>query len=155
MIVYFQNELPDSVAEFLSQDDEYNPQDYVPKRIEDRIAVFQELVALGKLVVFSYSNNIIITLKRTTSWIGNFDTKVKEGTSVREVIKAYKAFFDWAKGNTYYYKLETRTPFEKYGRVMAKATGALLEGTRKYSYMDREGKMNDEYEYGYVLRGNE
>lgn len=151
MIVYYCcNVVPNDVLDFLVQEDEYNPQDYIPD-LDERKIILSNLVGNGQLAIIKCTDNVMILLRRLTSWVGIFDTKVRPNTSVKEVIRAYKDFFSWAKEYTAYYKLETRTPFEKYGRVMAKATGALLEGTRQHSYMDKERNMKTEYEYGYIL----
>lgn len=149
MIVYL-TKIPTEITEILLEEDEIVPQDSVPEDKQDWLDILNDMVISGKLLIF-FENNVVILLRRYNAYIGIFDTKVGSKASAKEVIKAYKKFFSWAKEGTYYYKLETRTPLEKYGRVMARATGATLEGTRKKSYMNKENQMVDEYEYGYVI----
>lgn len=149
-MIFYQSELTEELKELLCEEDDLFPQDNLPPR-EQFGEILEELCKEGKIAIW-YENNIAIILRRLTSYVGVFDTKVGKNATTKQIIKAYKNFFIWAKENTFYYKLETRTPFEKYGRVMAKATGALLEGTRRNSYMDKEGRMNNEYEYGYILQ---
>jgi len=152
MTVYYMAEsLPEALQSLLIEEDEVNPQDTVPEDKNEWIPIFENLVRTGRLLIF-YENNVAILLRRQTAWVGIIDTKVGHAASTKDVIKTYKNFVAWAKEHSGYMKLETRTPFEKYGRVMAKATGAILEGTRRCSYLTKENKMVDEYEYGVVLR---
>lgn len=152
MTVYYMSEsLPEALQSLLIEEDEVNPQDAVPEDKKDWITIFENLVRTGRLLIF-YENNVAILLRRQTAWVGIFDTKVGHAASTKDIIKTYKAFAKWAKENSGYIKLETRTPFEKYGRVMAKAVGAKLEGTRFCSYKTKENKMINEYEYGFILK---
>ena len=151
-MIYYLTTIPDEIKAILLEDDEdLFPQENLPDK-EEYPTIVEELVKSGRLALF-YKYNVIIFLRRGTAFVGIFDTKVAKCATAKDVIKAYKEFFEWAKEGTEYIKLETRTPLEKYGRIMAKATGASLEGTRKCSYKTKENKMVDEYEYGYVLRG--
>lgn len=149
MTIYYKEKLSEEVKTILLEDDTIIPQDYVPSK-EGIVSLIENLVLQGIFLIY-YKYNVVIILSRKTAWVGNIDTKVGKQATAKDVIKAYKEFCLWTKEGTYYYKLETRTPLEKYGRIMAKATGASLEGIRKKSYRTKENIMVDEFEYGYII----
>lgn len=155
---YYLQELPEELLDFLVADTD-DPmifkQDYLP----EEKAVQKKILNIGCLhgkVAIYYDGKIAVLVTRKTEYVGNFDTKVGANTSAKEVIRGYKSFVEWAKKETLYYKLETRTPLEKFARVMAKShKDAKLEGKVEKSYMTKEGKMVDEYLVGIFLKEGE
>ena len=155
---YYSEEVPEDVLSFLvddTDDPRIVPQDYVPVDKEVQKKALNNACLQGKVAIF-YTEKMAVLVVRHTAYVGKFDTKVAKGATARDVVKGYKSFVEWAKTNTYYYKLETRTPLEKFAKTMTKATpNASLEGVREKSYMTKEGKLMDEYLVGIKLRGTE
>jgi len=155
MTHYYQTEIPPDVLDFLVDDTEdpaiFSQDGILPSK-EDQKIILSTACLQGRIVLF-YNEAIAVIITRRNAYVGNFDTKVSSTASAREVIKGYKAFFEWAKKETFYNKLETRTPLEKFAKTMTKAVkGAKLEGVLEKSYMTKEGTMINEYLVGYVLR---
>lgn len=136
-----------------TDDDLITPQDEgIPEDKEQLKAIYDILVQQGKLAVY-YDGKIAVIVSRKTMYLGTVDTKVGADASARDVIRGYKSFVEWAKDNTFYYKLETRTPLEKFAKTMARAVeGAKIEGVCEKSYMTKEGKLMDEYIVGFKLK---
>lgn len=155
---YYQESVPDDILDLLLDDTDdpiITPQEQLPEDKQIHRVALDLACQRGQVVIFKSSKNVAMTITRKTMWIGNFDTKVGRGAGARDVITAYKEFISWAKENTFYYKLETRTPLEKFAKTMAKASDSILEGVRKKSYMTKEGKMIDEYLVGIILKDTE
>lgn len=150
MEFYYKQQLPQYIVDQLEDEDDglIVAQDSVSFDTKEAIT---KLVAAGNLCLF-HLNGVSIFVRRKTAWVGHFDTKVSKQATAKDVIKAYKEFFVLAKEKTMYNKLETRTPLEKFAKVMARAAGAELEGVRKASYKTKEGVMVDEYLVGYVVQ---
>lgn len=155
---YYNEEVPEDVLSFLVADTDdplITPQDYVPLDLEVQKQALNKACLTGKVVIF-VTDRMMVLVTRKNAVVGNFDTKVGKDTTARDVFRGYKAFVKWAKENTFYYKLETRTPLEKFARIMAKASpDAAMEGVREKSYMTKEGKMIDEYLVGIILKDTE
>lgn len=155
---YYMEEVPKDVLDFLVADTDdpiINPQEQIPEDKELQKELLNLACKRGQVVIFKASKDVAMTIMRKTAWVGNFDTKVGDKANARDVVKAYKEFIAWAKENTFYNKLETRTPLEKFAKTMAKASDSILEGVRKKSYMTKEGNMIDEYLVGILLREEE
>lgn len=153
---YYLEPLPEEIQDFLVADTDdplICPQDQIPEDKEDLKFIYNRMTQLGQLAVF-YDGKIAVLVSRRTMYLGSVDTKVGADASARDVIRGYKSFVEWAKDNTFYYKLETRTPLEKFAKTMARAVeGAKIEGVCEKSYMTKEGKLMDEYIVGFKLRG--
>jgi hypothetical protein len=152
---YYLQELPEEVQDFLVADTDdplITPQDYLPEDKELHKQALNSACLYGKVAIF-YDGKIAVVLTRKTQYVGNVDTKVGADASAKDVIRGYRSFVEWAKKETFYYKLETRTPLEKFAKVMTKSVpGAKLEGVREKSYMTKEGNMIDEYLVGFKLK---
>lgn len=156
---YYNEEVPSDVLSFLADattdDPLITPQDSYPLDVEIQKQALNNACLAGKVVIF-VTDRMMILVTRKNAVVGNFDTKVGKDTTARDVVRGYKAFVKWAKENTFYYKLETRTPLEKFARSMAKATpDAAMEGVREKSYMTKEGNLVNEYLVGIKLRETE
>lgn len=157
MTHYYMELVPEEVLDFLVADTDdplINPQEQIPEDKEIQKQLINSACLNGQVVIFK-TDKVAMTIMRQTMWLGVFDTKVGENANARDVIRAYKEFISWAKENTFYYKLETRTPLERFAKTMAKASGSIFEGVRKNSYMTKEGKMIDEYLVGIILKDTE
>ena len=156
MELFYLTDLPDYVMEILAEEDDpilvsQDLDSVLFTKVKDKIPNFiNDLCKQGKVAVLA-TQNVVILLRRKTAWVCDFDTKTRKGTSGKEIIAAYKEGIDLIKQQTQYCKCETRTPLEKYAKVMAKALHANVEGVCKKSYRTSEGKMIDEYIVGLVI----
>jgi len=152
---YYLERLPEEIQDFLVADTDdplIHPQDEITEDKVELKQIYDTLCQIGKIAVF-YNGKIAILVSRKTRFLGSIDTKVGKDTGARDVIRGYKSFVEWARTNTFYYKLETRTPLEKFAKTMAKSVpGAKLEGVCEKSYMTKEGTLMDEYIVGFKLK---
>lgn len=153
-VVYYKEHLPEDVMDILradtddpllvSQDFENNPR---PEEVAD----FMNFMCQQGAVVVFVSNNIAILLTRKNAYIGNFDTHFGNNATLKGAIRAYKDFSEWLPTGTQYLRVESRTPLEKYAKVMTKAVGASIDGVMKNSYKTKDGNMINEYIVGYNI----
>ncbi len=156
MDFFYQRELPEHVLDILSSEDEswvvsqdLSIEDY--DKLKPNIPqIINKLCLNGQLIVLA-NDKVVVLIRRKTAWVCEIDTKVKPGTSVKDIIKSYKVVYQLLVDKTFYRKCESRTPFQKYARVMAKAMNASIEGVCKNSYRTREDTMIDEFLVGIVL----
>ncbi len=159
MHVYYQQELPEEVMSVLREDTD-DPilvsQDYLVNPTPDELAkVISNMCKIGNVLVFE-SHNVLILLTRKNAHIGNFDTHLNSKATARDTIKAYKEFFEWLPTGTHYLRVESRTPLERYAKVITKAVGATIDGVMKNSYRTKDGNMINEYIVGYnIPRGEQ
>lgn len=154
---YYMEQPPREVLEFLVDDTDdtiITAQDDIPEDKEILMSLISNLCLQGKFCIYVHTD-LIIVLTRKTKFVGIIDTKVSRTATVRGLIRGYKAFVEWAKNNTYYYKIESRTPLERYATVLAKSCGWNMEGTCKKSFMTKEGKLVDEFLVGISLKETE
>jgi hypothetical protein len=151
---YYFEELPEEIMNILREDTDdplLTSQDYQTNPTPSEIAdVINLMCRQGAVVVFE-SHGVIILLTRKNAYIGNFDTHLSSKATARDTIRAYKEFFDWLPVGTQYLRVETRTPLEKYAKVMTKAVGATIDGVMKNSYRTKDNKMVNEYVVGYNI----
>lgn len=156
MELYCRTHLPDKVKElFLEEDDPIiTSQDFsqeVYEKLKEEIPdIIDEQVVAGRMMVIA-SDNVAILVTRKTGWICNIDTKMRKGTSLRELKQSYIKMLDILREKTKYKKMESRTPLEKFARVFAKLTGSEIEGVCRKSFMSSTGEMVDEYIVGNIL----
>jgi len=156
MEMYLNTTLPDHVKEILSGKDDplFCSQDLIEAEfnfIQENLAdIIETLCMKGQLVVIA-NDDVVITVKRKTAWVCEFDTKAREGLGLKAILKASKQFFQVIREKTLYHKCESRTPLEKLAKTLARLSGCEIEGTCRKSYQTREGKMVNEYIVGMVI----
>lgn len=154
MQIFYKQELSEEVMKVLQEDTDdpiLTTQDFLEDPPLDVVAsVINEACKASGVLVF-YSHNICIILRRMNAHIGIFDTHFGKEASLKGVVKAYKEFVEWLPTGTHYLRVESRTPLEKYAKVMAKAVGASIEGVMKDSYRTKDNKMINEYIVGYNI----
>lgn len=159
MEFYCCTHLPDKVKElFLEEDDpsivsqDFTMEYYekIHKEIPD---IIDEQCQLGRCIVVA-SDNVAILVNRKTAWLCSVDTKMRKGTSLKDLKKAYLDMFDLLRYNTVYEKIETRTPLEKFAKLFAKLTNSQIEGHLQKSFKLADGTMADEWIVGHVLERN-
>ena len=160
MEYYCNTLLPDEVKElFLEEDDPMIiSQDLTQEcyeKVKDKIPeIISERCLFGSVIVIA-SKNVAILVTRKTGWVCSIDTKMRKGTSLRELKQAYMEMSEILKQHTVYKKIETRTPLEKFAKLFAKLTNSQIEGHLQKSFMTNTGEMVDEYIVGYVLERDE
>jgi hypothetical protein len=151
---FYLQELPEDVMDILRADTDdpiLASQDYeVTPSSEEVATVINYMCKHGSVIVFEHSNVCILTTRKNAH-IGSFDTHLGAGATAKDAIKAYRAYFEWLPDNTHYLRVETRTPLEKYAKVLAKAVGAKVEGTLSNSYRTKDNKMVNEYIVGHNI----
>lgn len=158
MRVFYKEVLPEDILDILRADTD-DPilvsQDFLENPSQEEVAhVINYMCEYGAVVVFE-AHNICILLTRKNAYIGNFDTHFGKKATLKGAVKAYKEFFQWLPEGTQYLRVESRTPLEKYAKVMAKAVGATIDGVMKNSYRTRNNEMIDEYIVGYNIKRGE
>ena len=156
MECYINCELPKHVLDILATEDEswiisqdLSIEEY-DKIVKDIPEILNKLCQANRLLVLA-NDKVVVLVRRKTAWVCEIDTKVKPGTTVKEIIKSYREGYKLLADKTFYRKCESRTPFEKYAKIMARASNAAIEGVCKQSYQTRDGSMIDEYIVGKVI----
>jgi len=110
-----------------------------------------KLVEAGHVCLF-HDGPVVFMLRRKSAWVGSVDVFIGDDAGIHDAIRAGRAAIAWAAENTYYHKLEARSPWPMM-RTLALRTGWTVEGYRFESYRNADGTMLDEIEVGIILRG--
>lgn len=150
MSVFYKTMISDSCLDVIRQG--YTPGlsqdgDGVDDIVMDAIPT---MVLLGSILLY-HEGNIVYMLRRSTAWIGIVDIFIGENGTIKEAIKVGRKAIAWAVENTYYHKLEARSPMPAMP-VIAKRIGFKVEGFREHSFKTQSGEMLDEVEVGLILR---
>lgn len=149
-MIYYKNQVSEQCMEVLKQGHITGVSQEGPGIDDLVLMAIPMLVETGTAVLY-HEGNIVYMLRRKTAWIGQVDIFVGEHGSIMEAVKVGRKAIAWAVENTYYHRLEARSPFPMM-KILAKRLGFELEGYRKESFKDNSGAMLDEIEVGLILR---